>query len=134
MRMDLLGAKKFGFSRAPIAFGEPGAKQSQDDKPLTHQEPVRTGSVDYSLWSHLSLHSRRGREVSATWPLLTGLSSVLLVTARPFGLGYRSDEAPSGSGKLTKEPLRAKCFEPTREGACSLAHGAEAVKSRKAAA
>ena len=29
-----------------IALGESGAKQSQDDKPLTHQRLVRTASVD----------------------------------------------------------------------------------------
>jgi hypothetical protein len=37
------------FAPCRIAFGEPGAKQSQDDKPLTHQEPVRTASVDIAF-------------------------------------------------------------------------------------
>lgn len=80
----------------PIAFGGSGAKRSQDDKPLTHQRPVRTASVaQHSLRSHLSLRSRCGMEVSATWPLLSRLSPAPHIPARPFGLGWRFDVARS---------------------------------------
>lgn len=97
-------AEKPIFAMDPTAFGEPGAKQSQDDKPLTHQEPVRTASVDYGLWSHLSLRSRSGMEVSQAWPPLTRLSPAQLIPARPFGLGWRFDEAPSGSARIIFAP------------------------------
>lgn len=107
--------KKLIFAIASIAFGESGAKQSQDDKPLTHQEPVRTGSVDYSLWSHLSLHSRRGSGLTATWPLLAGLNPVQFIPARPFGLGLRFDEAPSGNAASLQRHLAPEDLNQTRE-------------------
>jgi hypothetical protein len=91
-----------------MAFGGVFAKQSQDDKPLTHQEPVRTASVSYGLRSQSPLRSRCGMEVSATWPPLTRLSSAPLITARPFGLGCRFDEAPSSSGGPYRAPSRWK--------------------------
>jgi hypothetical protein len=77
----------------PMAFGEVLAKQSQDDKPLTHQRLVRTASVGDGIWSQPPLRSRRGREVSATWPLLSRLSSAPPIPARPFGLRSRCDGA-----------------------------------------
>lgn len=119
--MALFAAKNFGNSGCPIAFGEPRAKQSQDDKPLTHQESVRTTSVDYSLWSHLSLRSRRGIGVSATWPQLARLSPARSIPARPFGLGSRFDEAPSGSAFAHLSSPHARSIEPTREDGRSLA-------------
>jgi hypothetical protein len=107
--------KNFGNPARPTAFGEPRAKQSQDDKPLTHQEPVRTASIDYGLWSHLSLRSRSGMELSQAWPLLTRLFPAQLIPARPFGLGWRFDEAPSGNASFLSKALRAGRFKPTRE-------------------
>jgi hypothetical protein len=112
-----------------MAFGESRAKWSQDDRPHPMMKLVRTTSVDHGVWSHPSLHGRRGMKVSAARPQLTGLSLALPVTARPFGLGFRFDEAPSGNGTLPKEPLRARRFEPTREGEGSLAHRTTSCKS-----
>jgi hypothetical protein len=83
----------------PMPFGELRAKQSQDDKPLPQQRLVRTASVNDALWSHSSLRSRRGPRSTATWPLLTRLNLAQLIPARPFGLGWRFDETPSGSAK-----------------------------------
>lgn len=100
----------------PTAFGEPRAKQSQDDKPLPQQEPVRTVSVDHGLWSHPSLHSRSGMEISQARPLLTRLFSAQLIPARPFGLGWRFDEAPSGSANGLVRISRQKIRTNPRDG------------------
>lgn len=80
-----------------MLLGEIRAKRSQDDKPPTHRRLVRTASVDYAPWSRSSLRSRRGMKVSATRPLLSRLSFAPLIPARPFGLGLRFDQSPSGS-------------------------------------
>jgi hypothetical protein len=91
-----MGRKNFGNPARPTAFGEPGAKQSQDKKPcrVMAKSPVRTVSVDYGLWSHLSLRSRRGTRISATWPLLARVNLPPSIPARPFGLGWRFDRTP----------------------------------------
>ncbi len=91
-----------------MPFGEIVAKQSQDDKPLTHQRLVRTASVNDALWSRSSLRSRRGMKVSATWPQLSTLSFASLIRVRPFGLPRRFDEAPSSSGCPYRAPSRWK--------------------------
>jgi hypothetical protein len=86
--------KKFDFQVCPTAFGEPGAKRSQDDKPYrVLVEPVRTTSVDHGFRSHLSLRSRSGMGLSQAWPLLSRLFPAPLIPARPFGLRWRFDEA-----------------------------------------
>lgn len=88
-------ALKNSISRSvPTAFGEPRAKRSQDDKPRrVLAEPVRTASVDHGLWSHLSLRSRSGMGLSQARPPLSRLVPASLIPARPFGLGWRFDEA-----------------------------------------
>ena len=101
----------------PIAFGEPGAKQSQDDKPYPQIRPVRTGSVDYSLWSHLSLHSRCGSRMTATWPQLARLNLAQSIPARPFGLGLRFD----GAHLVAHSRLAARRIKPTQRGEGRLA-------------
>ena len=86
--------EKFFQRFVPTAFGEPGAKRSQDNKPCrVLAEPVRTTSVDHGFWSHLSLRSRSGMGLSQAWPLLSRLVPAPLIPARPFGLGLRFDEA-----------------------------------------
>ena len=105
--------KKSQIAMPPIAFGEPGAKQSQDDKPCKVARPVRTGSVDYSLWSHLSLHSRRGSELTSTWPQLSGLCPVQSIPARPFGLGLRYDGALLVARDTLRHRFAARSIKPT---------------------
>ncbi len=113
--------KIFDFQCSPMSLGESRAKRSQDDKPLTHQESVRAASVDYAPWSHPSLRSRRGSGSTATWPQLARPYPVPSIPARPFGLGLRYDETPSGSAV---SGLRARSFKPTRESTPSLAYDA----------
>ncbi len=81
-----------------IGFGESVARQAQDEQPLTHQGSVRPASVDYWLRSHPPHHRHCGMKVSAIWPLLARLSFAPSTPARPFGLGCRFSETPSGNG------------------------------------
>lgn len=98
------------------AFGEVPAKQSQDNKPLTHERFVRTASVGYGLWSQPPLRSRRGMEVSATWPSLARLSPAPSIPARPFGLGWRFDRTPTGSANLTRRAPAPVVDQPAKAG------------------
>lgn len=98
---------------APMAFGGVVAKQSQDDKPpRVVRGSVRTASVNYGLRSQSSLRSRSGMKASRTWPLLARLSFAPFITARPFGLGCRFDETPSGNG-IPYGNSRARSFKPS---------------------
>lgn len=108
--------KKSIFALPPMAFGESGAKQSQDDKPQTHLEPVRTVSVEDGFWSRLSLHSRRGSGLTSTWPLLAGLCPVQSIPARPFGLGLRFDGALLVTRADQDQRPAARSIKPTRRG------------------
>jgi hypothetical protein len=112
---------KMNFAMPPTAFGEPGAKQSQDDKPRQLTEPVRTASVDYGLWSHLSLHSRYGSGLTVTWPLLAELYPAQSIPARPFGLGLRFDGALLVA-RASKRRFAARSFKPTPRSDRSPAH------------
>jgi hypothetical protein len=73
------------------------------------EKPVRTASVDYGFWSHPSLRARSGMKVSQAQPLLSRLSSAPLIPARPFGLGWRFDEALLVTPRL----LAARSIKPT---------------------
>lgn len=114
--------KKSIFATDPMAFGEPGAKQSQDDKPCKYARPVRTTSIDHGFRSHLSLRSRCGSGHTATWPQLTGIIPSQLIPARPFGLGLRFDEALL----VTPLLLAARSIKPTPRGSGALAQSGAA--------
>lgn len=111
--------KKFEIPTAPIAFGEPRAKQSQDKKPcrVMAKPPVRTASVDYSLWSHPSLRSRCGSRRTATWPVLARVNLPPSIPARPFGLGLRFDRALL----VARSHFAARSIKPTPRNRPSLA-------------
>lgn len=123
-----MSAKNAIFATHPTTLGEPRAKQSQDDKPLPQQRLVRTTSVNDDPWSHPSLRSRLGMELSQTWPLLTGLFPVQLFPARPFGLGLRFKETPSGNAIRLAAMLPRQSFKPTHESKRSVAQNVNIVK------
>jgi len=106
--------KKIANPMCPIAFGESGAKQPQDEKPcrVMAKLNVRAGSVDYSLWSHPSLHSRRGSRLTATWPQLARLNLAQSIPARPFGLRLRYD----GTLLVAHRCQAARSIKPTPRG------------------
>lgn len=109
--------KKIGKSTRPIAFGEPGAKQSQDDKPCrVMAKPVPDCFGRHSLWSHLSLHSRCGSRLTATQPLLSRLNPARSIPARPFGLGLRFDGALLVARTGLLRSLAARSIKPTPRG------------------
>lgn len=113
--------EKIIFRPVPMAFGEPGAKQSQDDKPFRIvEEPVRTASVDYGIWSHLSLHSRCGTRISATRPLLARVNLPPSIPARPFGLGWRFNRALTGSADLLAERFAPTVDPPAKQAIASI--------------
>lgn len=70
---------------------------------------VRTASVEDASWSQPSLRSRLGMGVSQAWPLLSRPLPAPLITARPFGLGLRFDEALL----VALRSLAARSIKPT---------------------
>jgi hypothetical protein len=113
----MMARKKFVFRVRPTAFGEPGAKRSQDNKPSrVMREPVRTTSVDHGFWSHLSLRSRSGMGLSQAWPLLSRLFPAPLIPARPFGLGWCFDEAPLVTPSYFRSISRQRYQAQPRDG------------------
>ena len=83
---------KFRSPRCPLVMFERSGHRTTSPA-VYWQKLVRTASVD-ALWSQPSLRSRLGMKVSQAWPLLSRLSFAPLIPARPFGLGWRFDEAP----------------------------------------
>lgn len=105
------------------AIGESGARQSQDDNPLNYQETVRTASVDYGNWSHLSLHSRCGTRLSTTRPQLAKVNLPPSITPRPFGLGWRFDRSPSSNADPSSGVSRWKLLtKSTKRRIVSTSH------------
>jgi hypothetical protein len=106
-----MAREKIEIQVASTAFGELGAKQSQDKKPcrVMAKLPVRTVSVDYGLWSHPSLRSRCGSRNTAARPSLARVNLPPSIPARPFGLGWRFDRAPlvapSSQGSISRQRL-----------------------------
>jgi hypothetical protein len=115
----MMAREKIEIQVASTAFGELGAKQSQDKKPcrVMAKLPVRTVSVDYGLWSHPSLRSRRGSRTTATWPSLARVNLPPSIPARPFGLGLRFDRALL----VARSHFAARSIKPTPRNRRSLA-------------
>ena len=80
------------------------------------RKPVRTASVEDASWSQPSLRSRLGMEVSQAWPLLSRMTCGPLIPARPFGLGWRFDEAPLVTPDRRSGISRQRCQAHPRSG------------------